>query len=148
MKHKIIFIAVIVAIGAFIYLRFMNSRVDTTLVFVNNVPVRVEVADTIGKQTKGLGGRDSLPEDHGMIFPFSLPDTYSFIMRDMHFPLDIIWIRDGKIIDISHDVPAPKQGGVPFSVMPKQPVNAVLEVNAGWTVKNKINIGDQLRSVE
>lgn len=65
-------------------------------------------------------------------------------MRLMHFPLDIIWITDGKIVKIDKNLP-------PEGTEPKehyssgQPVNYVLELNAGFTLDNMIQIGDKVQ---
>ena len=83
---------------------------------------------------KGLSGRASLPPDYGMIFLYEDKDIPEFWMKDVLFPLDIIWIDDGVIIDIHENVPPPNPN-TPDNQLelysPKQPITMVLEVNAG-----------------
>lgn len=148
MKQKIVLVALLVAALGFFYIRFIGVRPQYDLVMVGQAPVRVEVADTIGKQYKGLSDRDSLPEGNGMLFPLGTAEQYGFTMRGMRFPLDLIWILDGTIVDISHDVPFPKGNEAPLTITPKTAVNAVLEVNGGWTVRYKITTGDTVRLVQ
>src|SRR5688572_25635147 len=65
---------------------------------------QIEVADTSAKRELGLGERESLPAGHGMFFPFEGAQRWVFWMKGMRFPIDIIWLRDGKVVDIHHHV--------------------------------------------
>src|SRR5262249_49454002 len=51
-----------------------------------------EVADTAQTSANGLMFRDSLPDDHGMLFVFEKPETASFWMRNTKIPLSIAYI--------------------------------------------------------
>ena len=146
MKQKIALVALILMALLFAYLRFFGNRPSDAraTMRVGGVNVAIEIADTIGKQQQGLSGRERLPEDHGMYFPMGPPQTYTFWMKDMQFPLDIIWIRDGHIVDISENVPYPVGDHPPAVVQPKEPATGVLEVNAGFTEKHAIKIGDSI----
>lgn len=95
----------------------------------------VEIADDALERSQGLSGRASLQQNSGMLFLFEAPFVASFWMKDMNFALDFIWIRDNTIVDITENVPAPKDDNLP-SYQPNQPVDAVLEVNAGWVVEH------------
>jgi uncharacterized protein len=100
----------------------------------------VELADTAEKRQKGLGGHDSICEDCGMIFIFPTPGNYSFWMKDMKFPLDIIWISDGKIVYIAKNV-SPDFKGI---INPKSSADKVLEINAGICDKYGIKEGSEV----
>ena len=103
------------------------------------------VADTFASRAQGLSDRPSMPLDDGMLFIFPIAAQYSFWMKDMHFPLDMIWIKDGTIVDISHDVPVPPPGAALTSLptfKPQAPVDQVLEVNAGLAAKYGWKRGD------
>ena len=63
----------------------------------------VELADTPQKQQLGLGHRDALPWNTGMYFPYEHPAIYTFWMKGMRFSIDIVWIRNGRIIDVHTD---------------------------------------------
>lgn len=106
----------------------------------------VELADTVEKQLLGLSGRESLPQNGGMLFIFSESHRYTFWMKNMNFPLDIIWIKDGRVFEINAN--AQPEPGVKDSELkifiPSQAVDRVLEVNAGWTSENNINPGDEV----
>lgn len=123
---------------------FLESSVqkafDEVLVKVAGREIKAEIADTEEKRSRGLSGRKNLPEGAGMLFIFEIPAKYSFWMKDMRFPLDIIWIDENKkIIAISENI---SPNTYPTSFSPSDPVKYVLEVNAGWVGKNKIKTGD------
>lgn len=61
-------------------------------------PLRVEVARSAEERSRGLSGRERLPEGKGMIFIFDSPTTTGFWMHDVHFPLSLAWVRDGRVI--------------------------------------------------
>lgn len=103
----------------------------------------IEVADTAAKREKGLGDRDALAADHGMYFPFESEQYWVFWMKGMRFPIDIIWIRQGKVVDIEASVPPPK--GLPLETYsPIQPADAVLELNAGMAAEIGLEAGDAI----
>jgi uncharacterized membrane protein (UPF0127 family) len=67
-----------------------------------------EVVKSENAQAQGLSGRDSLTKSTGMIFPFPETKLQAFWMKDMKFDIDIVWIKDSQVVDISRAVPAPK----------------------------------------
>lgn len=115
----------------------------------NNIKaeLRIEVADTDAKRSRGLGFRTSLATDSGMLFEHSQIKKYTYWMKGMEFPIDFIWILDNKIVDIISEVPPPIKGQTDDTLerySPTVSVNRVLETNAGFTAKNNIQIGDQI----
>jgi len=104
--------------------------------------IKAYVADNQTTQEKGLGDRDSLPLDKGMLFVFPDSEIYQFWMKDMHFSLDMIWIDENhKVADVSADI---SPDTFPNSFQPSSPVRYVLEVNAGIAKKNQIKTGTTL----
>jgi len=122
-----------------------SIKPTTYSILLGNQKLAVEIMRTLEEQNQGLSGRESLPEDRGMLFVYTKPGIQHFWMKDMLFPIDIIWINEGKIVAITNDIPIPDQD-TPISQLPTyaspQPVSAVLEVNAGYTKKHNIAIGD------
>ena len=112
------------------------------LVTIGSAVVSAELAKTDSEVQKGLSGRVSLDADKGMLFLFSKPDIYRFWMPDMHFPLDMIWINSGRVIDISADVSDDFDPLHPHFYTPRTPARYVLEVNAGFAARHNIKIGD------
>lgn len=105
----------------------------------------VDIANTEEKRTRGLSYRKSLDEDRGMLFQFDQEAPHTFWMKDMHFPIDIIWIVRGKVVGIEENVPSPDPA-TPLNELPTysppEPVDTVLETNAGWAKEQSVAIGD------
>ncbi len=124
-----------------------------TSLFVSNQTIQVAVADTESKRAAGLSNSAPLTDTQGMLFDFGLTNYArpSFWMKDMRFNLDLIWIKDGRIIGFTKNLPAPAPG-LPDKALPSYSppgdVNQVLEVTGGWVDKYKIKVGDSVRSVQ
>ena len=108
----------------------------------------VEMATTMVEQARGLSYRTGLAPDAGMLFIFPSPGIQNFWMKDMHVPLDMIWISaDGTVAGFAQNVPAPAPGtalwNLPVYSSPNG-VNEVLEVNAGTVAKYNIQVGDKV----
>jgi hypothetical protein len=115
-----------------------------TIVRVGDASVRVEVADDEASRERGLSGRDELPPDNGMLFV--LPnDRPSFWMKGMRFPLDIVWINHGRVVDVTARIPVPGPDGALPTYSPRRPANRALEVNAGWAARHGVRRGDPVR---
>lgn len=129
-------------------LPFLPEKVTTGTVQINNTQIKVEIADTQGKRNKGLGDRESLGPDEGMLFIFPQTDKYSFWMKGLNFSLDFIWIRGDKVIDILENV-QPPVAGQPDSALPiyqsKEAIDKVLEVSAGTVKRLNIKTGDTIK---
>jgi uncharacterized membrane protein (UPF0127 family) len=107
---------------------------------------RVELATTPEQQQKGLSGRDEIGSD-GMLFIFTPPRQPAFWMIDMKFDLDFIWIKDGVVSEVMTNIPKPLEGQAPADLpryTPQQPVDMMLEVNAGFAAREGISVGDQV----
>lgn len=106
----------------------------------------VDVAAAPAERRQGLSGRPYLAADAGMLFVFDDAQVRNFWMKEMRFPLDIIWI-DGqcRLIGWAADVPTPPPGGgddaIP-RVQSPSPARYVLEVNAGEAARAGMAAGD------
>lgn len=110
---------------------------------INNETFKLEVAKTEKEKQIGLSKFKNLSKDKGMVFIFDKPSYYSFWMKDMKFPIDILYIKGEKIVTI-HEDQRPPQSGNPFIVYPSQPADKVLEINSGLTKKYGIKVGDKV----
>ena len=124
---------------------YYKQRSDCSLksLKINETEFFVEIADTPEERAKGLSGRQSLPEDQGMLFLFNEADFYSFWMKDTLIPLDFIWIKDGEVVEATQNV-EPREYQPPQVLTPKEKINAVLEVNAGFVEKFDIKVRDKI----
>lgn len=117
---------------------------------LQNTDLYVLVARTPDHWHRGLGRRESLAPYDGMIFLFPSSRSEGFVMRDMQFPLDIIWLDRGVVVDIAPNVPT--QPGATESQLqvyyPRKPGNIVLELPAGWATAHGLKIGDLMTIVK
>jgi len=117
----------------------LDQQIDS--VTINDHRFSVEIAETERARQRGLSGRQELPLDSGLLFIFPKPDYYPFWMKEMNFPIDIIWLdSDKKIVDITANL-SPET--YPESSRPQNPAQYVLEINAGLSEKLNFKIGDQ-----
>jgi len=125
-----------------------NATTTTTLapyVKIKDSVIHVDLAITPDEQSKGLSIKNTLNDSDGMLFPFDTPGDYSFWMKDMKFPIDIIWIDSNyKIVHIEKNL----QPCIFFLLCPSYSPHAnskyVLEVNSNFTTKNNITVGDRV----
>lgn len=110
---------------------------------INGVRIRAEIARTSTQKTKGLADRDVLSSDQGMLFVYSQALIPSFWMKGMRIPLDFIWIKDDIVVDITENVPMANGQNFP-TYSPKEPVNRILEVNAGFCLQHGIKVGQKV----
>lgn len=119
----------------------------TPIVSINGHDFVVEVAIDPAIQKKGLSGRDSLPENAGIIFAYPSKNTLTFWMIDMKFNIDLLWINDDKIVAIEKNMLAPAVGTEDKDLLfysSPEPVNRVLEINSGLVDKYGLKVGDSL----
>ena len=117
---------------------------DITTVCIKDACIQAEVASTFEEREKGLMFRDSLPDNAGMLFIFEEEGLYSFWMKNMRFSLDIIWLDlNKKIVDIKENIPPCSESCEILN--PGNKAKYVLEVNAGFTRRNKIKAGEAVK---
>jgi uncharacterized membrane protein (UPF0127 family) len=110
-------------------------------VTVGQITLKAEAVRTPKQLYRGLSYRRGLPEGQGMLFVMPEMEVQVFCMRGMLFPLDFIWIRDGRVAGLTRNVPPDFTGNLSSPV----PVNYVLEVPAGFADKYAIQVGDPVR---
>jgi len=114
---------------------------------IRTARVSTEIVRGPVEMARGLGGRELLQWDHGMLFPYERPDFLSFWMKDMRFSIDIVWIREGRIVDIAHRVPWSPEGPGP-TLRPRELADTVLEVSAGYAEAHGWRHGDRVEVSE
>lgn len=125
----------------------IDEKEFVKVVIGNNV-FAAEVASTPRARAQGLSGRTALPEKNGMLFRFEKASNYGFWMKGMVIPIDIIWISNGKVVDIEENVPVPKLGTPERSLpiyRPDLPAEFVLELGAGSVLSRGIRIGNSVQ---
>ena len=123
-----------------------TAQPKDAIVRIGEAAYLVDLAIQPEERQQGLSGRPFMAHDAGMLFMFEEESTLHFWMKEMHFPLDIIWIdAECRLIDVAADVPPPLPGAgndeIP-RVQSPLPALYVLEVNAGEAVRNGLKPGD------
>jgi len=102
--------------------------------------VDARIADTTLKRYVGLSSTDELADDEGMLFVHDEPDEYAYVMRNMAFPIDILFVApDGTVTEIHEAEPESR----PLTEY-RGTGQYVLEVPLGWSDRNGIELGDRL----
>jgi uncharacterized membrane protein (UPF0127 family) len=119
--------------------RMTGVKHEATMV-LPEASIDVEIVDTKEEVERGLSGRLSIGEKEGMLFVFPEMGKYSFWMKEMNFPIDIIWISDeGRVVYI-------KENATPDSYPKKTFMNDafakyVLEMKTGSASKYGLYLG-------
>jgi uncharacterized protein len=107
--------------------------------------IELEVANTAQEQEIGLMNRPSMPLNHGMVFNFTPPVPARFWMKNTLIPLDMLFLRDGKIKNIQANVPPCKADPCPnYGPDNQELIDQVIELNAGQAQKLGLQVGDKL----
>jgi uncharacterized membrane protein (UPF0127 family) len=121
-----------------------DATMPERVITINNVSVTVEVADTDVLREQGLSGHAPLEPGKGMLFVFSQDDMWGIWMKDMLFPIDIVWInQEGIVITVAHNV-LPESYPLQ-SFYPTAPARYVLELPAGYS--DTYGIAEGVRAV-
>jgi uncharacterized protein len=124
-----------------------NLNKKTPQVTVNDKTFKVLVAKTDQEKQIGLSNKKNLPQNEGMLFLFANPGFYSFWMKEMEFPIDIIYIKGDKVTTIIKNAQPPSDNENLTTFQPKKESDKVLEVNAGDADKYKITEGSTIKIV-
>jgi uncharacterized membrane protein (UPF0127 family) len=114
-------------------------------IVVNGFVILADVAITDEDQIKGLSIRDQMNENEGMLFVYGEPSRQSFWMKDMKFPIDIIWLNEtGSVVHVEENLrPCVPSLECP-SFSPNENAQYVLETIAGFAQKHHLKIGTDI----
>lgn len=108
---------------------------------IGSAVLQTELAISREDQARGLMYRDSMPENHGMLFIFDAPQRMSFWMRNTRIPLDIgYFTADGVLREVYPLYPFDENSRRSI----REDLLYALETNQGWFSKNGIKVGDKL----
>ncbi len=142
-------LAVVLALAAALYVNpalFVGDYDTTTVEAVDGetgdalATVDVRVADTFLKRYVGLSATDELAADEGMLFVHDEPGEYGYVMREMAFAIDILFIgSDGEVTRIHEAEPESR----PLTTY-EGTGQYVLEVPMGWSATHGVEPGDRV----
>ncbi|MBI5122742.1 DUF192 domain-containing protein [Candidatus Roizmanbacteria bacterium] len=145
-KLLFLFIILFILFGAFIFYQFGNktsSKMKTTSqITINKNVFDVEIVKSDKDKQIGLTKYPSIATNQGMLFIFDQPGFYSFWMKNMKFPIDLIFIHNDTV-DFIVENAAPSKDDNPPSYTPDSSSDKVLEINSGLIKKYNIKKGDK-----
>lgn len=107
-------------------------------VTINGIPLVADVAITSEQRSKGLSVKETLAENESMLFVFSKASEHAFWMKNMKFPIDIIWLgADQYVIHVEHSLAPCETDSCP-TYAPDDEAQYVLETVAGFAMKNNV----------
>lgn len=111
-------------------------------VTIGTVAVRASLATTTVDRTRGLSGTSALPEGVVKLFVFDGPGHRGIWMKDMQYPIDIIWLDAGGVVIYFEQRVSPQTYPTVFAS--PNPATYVIEAAAGFVVREGIQIGDRV----
>ncbi len=105
--------------------------------------IQLEIAKSRSQQALGLMYRSFLPDNRGMLFPFDPPQPVQFWMKNVVLDLDIIFLANGKIVEIAAAVPPCQVEPCP-TYGPNQVIDQVVELRGGRAAELGWQVGTQL----
>ncbi len=125
-----------------------TPAIDAPVVTVGDTSFVVELAVTPAERNLGLSGHPPLADNEGMLFVFENEAKWTFWMKEMLFPLDMLWIDAGcTVVDITENALKPEPGQALQDLpryFPNTLAQYVLEVNSGTAEQTGISAGDQI----
>jgi len=115
--------------------------IDATVV-LGEETIELEVTQTPKQQAVGLMFRDSLPNNRGMLFSFDPARKVSFWMMNVKIPLDMLFVREGKIEAILSNVPPCEETPCP-TYGPDTLIDSVIELRGGRAEELGVKTGDR-----
>lgn len=116
----------------------------TAQVEIGGETIQLEVAETTKQQAIGLMYRENLPADRGMLFPLDPPRVPRFWMKNVEIPLDMIFVKNGTVRAIAHQV-TPCQSDPCPTYSPEMVIDQVIELRGGRAKALGLDIGDAIR---
>lgn len=133
-----LFVLLLIVIGGVYYIQngfsFPISFPKTATVTIKDQQFKPVVAKTDKEKEIGLSEKSSISKDSGMLFVFDKADFYSFWMKNMKFPIDIIFIKKDRIVTIHSNLKPPVADTKDEDILiykPEEPADKILEIQAG-----------------
>lgn len=105
--------------------------------------ISAEIASRPEDRNRGLMFRESLPDDHGMLFVFEQEQPLRFWMRNTTIPLSIAFAdARGRIVHIADLEPLDDR-----LVPSRYPARYALEMGRGWFERHAVFVGDRIHGL-
>ena len=140
-------VMVVLLVGSYAY-QYLYSKsailfeTNVPVIQIDNVSIRVAVASTTGDRARGLSGTVSLGGMSGMFFVFDKADYHGIWMKDMRYPIDVIWIDESfNVVDVTANL---RPESYPEVFEPIEKARFAIETNALFTKAYQIDVGDKV----
>jgi uncharacterized membrane protein (UPF0127 family) len=132
------FFQLLIIVAALIAATFMPDKTTENLSYKS---YSFLLADTKEKRNMGLSGRESLSADTVMLFSYDRDEKGSIWMKDMNFPIDVIWLNhDFVVIDWRENI---SPNTYPKTFSPLSYCRYFIEANQNFIRDNQIRLGDR-----
>ena len=139
-------LAIVVAVGLVVVGLPGDERTTVTFVDENGTElaaVDVAVSDSLSERYTGLSDTESLGPDEGMLFVHPVAGEHTYVMRDMAFPIDIVFVAENGTVTAAHHAELPEEGADLKGYEGRG--KYVVELPYGYTDEHGIDVGDELR---
>ena len=121
-----------------------NVGLDTMQVSAGTCTLTLEIVKTPKQSAIGLMHRESMPADHGMVFPIPKGQRANFWMKNTLIPLDIAYLsEDWVVLKIAQMQPLDLTG-----VPGPDGTRIAVELNQNRYAECGVVVGDQITSAE
>ena len=123
-----------------------TSPLQSITLKIKDQNFKIELAQSLSQKSLGLGNRQSLCSNCGMLFLYKGEGPLPFWMKNTLIPLDLIWLdKSGTIVDIKTAHPEPNTPDHQLKIYQNQkPAQYVLELNANKAKQLDLKIGDTM----
>jgi uncharacterized membrane protein (UPF0127 family) len=135
-------IAVIIVVAVSLgFLYWQMNKVQTATLELNNSTYQLTIVQSDADRQRGLSGTASLPSDHAMLFVFPNIGRPAIWMKDMNYPIDIVWLDSDK--KVVYMVKNAQPSSYPDTIFQTDKDSRyVIELSAGTIEKTGIHRGD------
>lgn len=127
----------VIAGGTFLWWKMAD---DQAVLKLSGASYHITVLRTEDEREKGLSGSDSLPEGRAMVFEFPVEKKWGIWMKDMNYPIDIVWLNDDR--EVVYTVKNAQPSSYPDTIfMPDTDSRYVIELPGGTIERTGITKG-------
>jgi uncharacterized membrane protein (UPF0127 family) len=139
MRERAAFLIVLLLLGCAQPMGAAPEVIPLTLPSGKLMQTEVMVSDE--DRAMGLMFRDTLPQDHALLFIFENLDFHAIWMKNCKFPIDIVWLDENReVVHVASGVPPCKKDPCP-TYQPLRRAAYVIEMNSGAARKNQMKTG-------
>jgi len=144
-QYNSFIILIVFVVALFLLLNNTGDFKNIKQVRIAGEEIQVELALTQEDRLQGLSNRININPDSGMLFVFEQSGEHPFWMKEMNFPLDMIWINENmKVVYIKNNA---QPDDYPQIYGQGYDAKYVLEVVAGFAEQHNFKIGDSVRFI-